>query len=127
MDIILGINGYIWVSKHIKEHEQVGEEAFDAEAVYSNRNDVSPAQYRYSSWFINHGVKNPQFIDAATRTAIVRVTNIIKVLAGHYVPITDSVLRQAYDWVMEQSVGTKDLLDDDVAGLLVAAVTNQRE
>ncbi len=45
VDIILGINGYIWVSKHIKEHEQVGEQAFDAEAVYSNKNDVCPAQY----------------------------------------------------------------------------------
>lgn len=56
-----------------------------------------------------------------------RVTNIIKILAGHYVPITDSVLQQAYDWVMEQGVETKDLLQDDVAVLLVAAVTNQME
>lgn len=56
-----------------------------------------------------------------------RVTNIIKVLAGHYVPITDSVLRQAFDWVVEQGVETKDLLHDDVAELLVAAVTNQME
>lgn len=115
------------MSKHIKEHEQVGEQAFDAEAVYSNKNDVCPAQYRYSGWYIDNGPKNPQFIDPATRTAIVRVTNIIKVLAGHYVPITDSVLRRAYDWVMEQSVGTKDLLHDDVAGLLVSAVTDQTE
>src|SRR5260221_12160279 len=30
VDIILGINGYIWVSKRIKEHEQVGEQALDA-------------------------------------------------------------------------------------------------
>jgi exosome complex component RRP4 len=41
VDVILGINGYIWVSKHIKEHQQVGEEGFDAESVYSNKNDVS--------------------------------------------------------------------------------------
>ena len=56
-----------------------------------------------------------------------RVTNIIKVLGGHYVPITDSVLLQAYDWVIGQGVGTKELLQDDVAGLLVTAVTNQAE
>ncbi len=29
------------MSKHVKESEQEGEEGFDAEAVYSNRNDVS--------------------------------------------------------------------------------------
>ena len=41
VDLILGLNGYIWVSKHVIEIEQEGEEGFDAEAVYSNRNDVS--------------------------------------------------------------------------------------
>jgi len=41
VDLILGLNGYIWVSKHVKQAEQEGEEGFDAEAVYSNRNDVS--------------------------------------------------------------------------------------
>jgi hypothetical protein len=40
VDLILGLNGYIWVSKHVKENEQEGEEGFDAEAVYSNQNDV---------------------------------------------------------------------------------------
>jgi exosome complex component RRP4 len=41
VDIILGLNGFIWVSKHIQEHEQMGEEGFDAQAIYSNKNDVS--------------------------------------------------------------------------------------
>lgn len=40
VDLILGLNGYIWVSKHVKDSEQEGEEGFDAEAVYSNKNDV---------------------------------------------------------------------------------------
>lgn len=40
VDLILGLNGYIWVSKHVRENEQEGEEGFDAEAVYSNMNDV---------------------------------------------------------------------------------------
>lgn len=44
VDVILGINGYIWVSKHVKENQQVGEEGFDAESVYSNKNDVSPSR-----------------------------------------------------------------------------------
>lgn len=49
VDLILGLNGYIWVSKHVKANEQEGEEGFDAEAVYSNRNDVSSAAERMSS------------------------------------------------------------------------------
>jgi len=40
VDIILGLNGYIWVSKHVKIQNQEGEEGFDAQAVYSNVNDV---------------------------------------------------------------------------------------
>ena len=40
VDLILGLNGYIWVSKHVVEKEQAGEAGFDAEAVYSNKNDV---------------------------------------------------------------------------------------
>jgi exosome complex component RRP4 len=41
VDVIMGLNGYIWISKHVKEADQVGEEGFDAESVYSNKNDVS--------------------------------------------------------------------------------------
>ena len=45
VDVILGMNGYVWVSKHIQENQQVGEEGFDAEAVYSNVNDVRPTPF----------------------------------------------------------------------------------
>lgn len=41
VDLILGLNGYIWVSKHIKQNRQPGEEGLDAESVYSNQNEVS--------------------------------------------------------------------------------------
>ncbi|KAI0079099.1 exosome complex exonuclease rrp4 [Panus rudis PR-1116 ss-1] len=101
VDLILGLNGYIWVSKHVKESEQEGEEGFDAEAVYSNRNDD---------------------IDDATRTAISRVSNIIRVLASHFVPLTDSVLLNGYEWAVEQEIDVKDLLQADAGESLVAAI-----
>ena len=41
VDLILGLNGYIWVSKHIQENRNEGDGGFDSEAVYSNQNDVS--------------------------------------------------------------------------------------
>lgn len=40
VDLILGLNGYVWVSKHIKSKHGQDEEGFDAEAVYSNQNEV---------------------------------------------------------------------------------------
>ncbi|KAK2465695.1 hypothetical protein APHAL10511_002239 [Amanita phalloides] len=104
VDLILGLNGYIWVSKHVKESEQEGEEGFDAEAVYSNQNDE---------------------IDASTRSAISRVSNIIRILASHSVPLSDTILLEAYDWTMEQESGINDLHQDDFGTALVAAVAGR--
>ncbi|OCH86614.1 exosome complex exonuclease rrp4 [Obba rivulosa] len=101
VDVILGLNGYIWVSKHVKESQQEGEEGFDAEAVYSNKNDD---------------------IDDATRAAISRVCNIIRILAAQFVPLTDAVLLEAYDLVVEQEGDVKDLLHGDAGDALVTAL-----
>ncbi|KAJ6588704.1 exosome complex exonuclease rrp4 [Mycena capillaripes] len=102
VDLILGLNGYIWVSKHIKENEQEGEEGFDAEAVYSNRND---------------------FIDDSTRIAISRVANIIQVLSSHFVPLTDTLLLEAYEWTVENDTDAKGLLSEDIGDALVVTIT----
>ncbi|KAI5121642.1 hypothetical protein M0805_001170 [Coniferiporia weirii] len=104
VDLILGLNGYVWVSKHVRESEREGEEGFDAEAVYSNQNDD---------------------IDDATRAAIARVGNIIRVLATHFVPMTDVVLADAYEWAIEQGseCGIQDLLKEENAEALVYAAS----
>ncbi|KAH9943816.1 exosome complex exonuclease rrp4 [Amylocystis lapponica] len=102
VDLILGLNGYVWVSKHVKLSEQEGEDAFDAEAVYSNRNDN---------------------IDDATRIAIARVSNIIRVLAAQFIPLTDSLLVEAYEWAVEQEGDVKELLQEDIGDALVATIT----
>lgn len=104
VDLILGLNGYIWVNKHVQDGDH-GEEGFDAEAVYSNQNDD---------------------IDVATRTAIARISNIIRLLADHFVPLTDTRLLEAYDWVIEQDVDTKDLIHGDVGDALVEMVGGDR-
>jgi len=57
VDLILGLNGYIWVSKHVKENEQEGEEGFDAEAVYSNVNDVRGFVFNLWCQFLNLNVR----------------------------------------------------------------------
>ena len=64
----------------------------------------------------------PQDIDDATRAAISRVSNIIKILASHFVPLTDGVLLEAYEWAVEQENSVKDLLSDEVGENLVANI-----
>jgi len=104
VDLILGLNGYIWVSKHVKQSEQEGEEGFDAEAVYSNKNND---------------------IDVATRTAIARVSNIIRALARHSIPLTDVLLVEAYDWAIDQDISVKDLSAEETSEAMVAAITSR--
>ncbi|KAG2014138.1 exosome complex exonuclease rrp4 [Coprinopsis cinerea AmutBmut pab1-1] len=106
VDIILGLNGYIWVSKHIKESEQEGELGFDAEAVYSNQNDE---------------------IDTATREAIARVSNIILILASHFIPLTDTLLLEAYTWTTKQDSDINAHMRKGYGDALVAAVSAPKE
>lgn len=51
------------------------------------------------------------------------MSNIIHVLADHFVPLTDTILLEAYNWVMEQDVDTKNLAFGDISDALVAAMT----
>jgi exosome complex component RRP4 len=120
VDLILGLNGYIWVSKHINRNRQAGEEGLDVESVYSNQNEVG---------FIRGEVYKPsltldafQAIDAPTRTAVSRVTNLIKVLASHFMPLSDVILLEAYEWAVENDVEVKDLTQPDVCEVLIATV-----
>lgn len=76
--------------------------------------------------FDNELISFSQDIDDATRIAIARVSNIIRVLAAHYTPLTDTVLLEAYEWAVEQECDVKDLLQDDVGSALVAAVSGHR-
>jgi exosome complex component RRP4 len=63
-----------------------------------------------------------QEIDVSTRSAISRVSNIICILASHAVPLTDTILLEAYDWTMEQEGGVYELHQEDFGAALVAAV-----
>lgn len=66
-----------------------------------------------------------QVIDDATRIAISRVSNLIKLLAGHFVPLSDTILLEAYEWAVESEAGVKDLLQQDVGDALIAFITSQ--
>ena len=91
--------------------------------MYSNQNDVRLVLCNLS---ILHFRSLPQDIDVATRAAITRVCNIIQVLSSHSVPVSDILLTEAYEWLVEQESDGKDLLlNDDFAQALVATVISR--
>ncbi|RKP19096.1 hypothetical protein ROZALSC1DRAFT_29272 [Rozella allomycis CSF55] len=96
VDIILGRNGYIWISKH-KEAPNADE----TELIYENHNDE---------------------ISDEERTIIARVYNIVKVLIKKFIQITDSSISFAYDASMKFDVSE---LQSDQAIELIARETSE--
>ncbi|ORY21899.1 putative exosome complex exonuclease rrp4 [Naematelia encephala] len=81
VDIILGLNGFVWVSAGTSESQREGGEGFDAEGVYSNVNDdISPEG----------------------RRAIAEVANLIEVFAAYDVPLSDTLIADGYAWITQQ-------------------------
>lgn len=70
VDLILGLNGYIWVSKHVKQSGQEGEDGLDAEAVYSNKNDVGGFLPRGRDVQTAHYENRPLTIRLARRSPV---------------------------------------------------------
>lgn len=120
------MNGFVWVSKHVKQSAQLGEEGFDAEAVYSNVNDVSHLLGHASEGqfepFFNYKFVQP--IDSTTRSSISRIINILNALARHNIPITDTLLNDAYEWTIERGLDVADLnSNDDAADEMILEIT----
>jgi len=89
VELIVGLNGYIWVAmaseREVKEDDEVGFQEESGEGVYSSVNDEIPD---------------------STRLNITRVAMLIALLARHHLPISVDVVAEAY------SVSYK-LADDD--------------
>lgn len=54
------------------------------------------------------------------------MSNIIRVLSRHNIPLTDTLLNEAYDWAVEQEADVKDLLTEEIGEAMVLAVTSQQ-
>lgn len=78
VDVILGVNGFIWVSKHVEPKQEVGvtrlEESVGVD-VYSSQNDE---------------------IGAATRREIARVTGVIRCLVEAGKRVDEDMIVKAY-------------------------------
>ncbi|RSH81538.1 exosome non-catalytic core subunit rrp4 [Saitozyma podzolica] len=102
VDVILGLNGLVWVAAGTGEDRREGGEGFDAEGVYSDKNDV----------------RNPP----SSRTAISLVSNLINLFAAHNVPLSDTLLLDAHAWVHKRGVIGPDVPRDVGERLLAELV-----
>ncbi|POY72186.1 hypothetical protein BMF94_4823 [Rhodotorula taiwanensis] len=81
VDLIIGLNGYIWISKSVKKEtrldgEEVGFGEESGEGVYSGENeDISPS----------------------TRRSLTRIALVISLLARHCIPLTIELITEAHD------------------------------
>lgn len=84
VDVIMGVNGYIWVSVSVGERNNAAVEGFvDAEGVYSDVNDD---------------------ISQSSRLAISQVANLIMLFARYSIPLSDTLLSDAYAWCRDNGL-----------------------
>ncbi|KAJ1921350.1 Exosome complex component rrp4 [Mycoemilia scoparia] len=95
VDVVMGVNGYIWVSKHVPQSTVEA----NAEEIYSNKNEK---------------------ISTQERETIARVCNCITLLDRLFIKITDTSVIYTY----EASLGhaAKEILNHDIAADLADQV-----
>ncbi|KAJ8655707.1 hypothetical protein O0I10_008592 [Lichtheimia ornata] len=98
VDIILGLNGYIWVNKKMQGIANINADDIDTSVSYSNENDE---------------------ISMEERESIARVVNCISALAKRYMYINDTVIVYTYEASLPYTV--KELLKEDV----IEAITSE--
>ena len=74
-------------------------------------------------WPLSIETDGYQEIDPPTRSAISRVTNIIQVFSSHFIPLTDTLLLEAYEWTVEQEGEAVNLLQEEFGDALVSFLT----
>ncbi|CAG8455612.1 11475_t:CDS:10 [Ambispora leptoticha] len=121
IDVILGLNGYIWVCKHSAH----------------NPNDSGGSRINTHSSMIINNISNNVDVDAiyssqnepiddSTREKIARVCNCINVLSQKFIYINDTAIADAYDASLKFHVRELRHLNviDEIASIVVAKVTS---
>ncbi|WWC61648.1 uncharacterized protein I303_104232 [Kwoniella dejecticola CBS 10117] len=101
VDVILGLNGYVWVSNGTSQEKREGGEGFDSEGVYSDKNDDIPPE---------------------GRQAISTITNLIKLLAQEGIPLTDTLIEDSFNWVNQNQLPPGPLAPNETERMLAEVV-----
>lgn len=95
VDVILGVNGYIWISKHV-------ESEFAAEASGINRMEESVSSKVYSS--------QNDTIDVATMREIARIRSVIVSLVENGLKVDEDRIIRGYNEAVD--MGRESVEDD---------------
>lgn len=111
VDVILGVNGYVWIEKHAEEAQ-----AAAAEQVGINRLEQSTSEAIYSS-------QNDE-ISEATRRDIARVAGVVRVLVEGGVKVDEENVRRGYEASLEldDEEGAMDFLNGERGGRICEVV-----
>ena len=114
VDVILGVNGYIWVSKHVEGGEERGKGGGVSVSV-SNLDDAVGREI-YSS-------QNDE-IDEGTRREIGRVGECIKVLSEGGIRVDEDSVLKAYEVAVDYDMGRMEEVDGK--GMVMTHEARQR-
>ncbi|KAK4552616.1 Exosome complex component rrp4 [Recurvomyces mirabilis] len=90
VDVLLGVNGFIWIAKHVAEKEDVGINRIEekvGESMYSSQNDE---------------------IEDETRREIAAIAGGIRILVAGDVKVEEGTVRRAYDAGLELDERERD-------------------
>jgi exosome complex component RRP4 len=104
VDVALGVNGYIWLSKHVEERSDGRTEGRKAGISISNLDEAVSSSI-YSS-------QNDE-IAMSTRREIARLAGCIKILAQEGVKVDEETVMKAYDAGVD---GDVDVMEEEDAG-----------
>ncbi|KAJ9497272.1 Exosome complex component rrp4 [Exophiala xenobiotica] len=119
VDIILGVNGYIWLSKHVEQAED--QSRMSGGVSISNLDDVVSSAI-YSS-------QNDK-IEEGTRREIARIAECIRILAENGVRVDEDTVIKAYEAAVDASMsvenqdGAGTAFDDEVRKRIIDAATH---
>lgn len=103
VDVALGVNGYIWLSKHVEERDDGQMEGRKAGISISNLDEAVSSSI-YSS-------QNDE-ITMPTRREIARLAGCIKMLAQEGVKVDEETVMKAYEASLDADL---DMVDDEEA------------
>ncbi|KAG5985041.1 hypothetical protein E4U54_006076, partial [Claviceps lovelessii] len=103
IDVILGVNGYIWISKHVEGEEEAQQQQQQQQQVGVNKMEESISSKVYSS--------QNDWIDVATMREIARCRSVVLALVEHGLRVDEDMVTMGYQEAVEMG---KESRDDDL-------------
>ncbi|KAG6151599.1 hypothetical protein E4U37_004705 [Claviceps purpurea] len=102
IDVILGVNGYIWISKHVEEESDAQQQQQQQQQVGVNKMEEAVSSKVYSS--------QNDWIDVATMREIARCRSVISALVENGLRVDEDMVMMGYQEAVE--MGRESREDD---------------